>query len=90
MGDFHNGYIYHFKLNKDRTKLVWGDQHTDRMADTKKELNKIIFAQGFGGITDLQIGPDGYLYVPSSKRLEERIVKYCGINQSLVYPITLV
>ena len=33
------------------------------MADTKKELNKIIFAQGFGGITDLQIGPDGYLYV---------------------------
>ena len=65
VGDFHNGYIYHFKLNKDRTKLVWGDQHTDRMADTKEELNKIIFAQGFGGITDLQIGPDGYLYVLS-------------------------
>jgi hypothetical protein len=29
------------------------------------ELEQIIFAEGFGGITDLEVGPDGYLYVVS-------------------------
>jgi aldose sugar dehydrogenase len=24
-----------------------------------------MFAEGFGGITDLEVGPDGYLYVVS-------------------------
>ena len=24
-----------------------------------------MFAKGFGGITDLEVGPDGYLYVVS-------------------------
>jgi aldose sugar dehydrogenase len=28
------------------------------------ELNKVIFATGFGGITDMQVGPyDSYLYI---------------------------
>ena len=26
-------------------------------------LNSVIFGRGFGTITDLQVGPDGYLYV---------------------------
>jgi hypothetical protein len=25
----------------------------------------IVFGQGFGGITDIEVGPDGYLYVVS-------------------------
>jgi hypothetical protein len=28
-------------------------------------LEDIIFGQGFAGITDLEVGPDGYLYVVS-------------------------
>jgi len=28
-------------------------------------MDKILFGLGFGGITDLTVGPDGYLYVVS-------------------------
>ena len=37
------------------------------MKDTDNELEDedTIFASGFDGITDLEVGPDGYLYVVS-------------------------
>jgi glucose/arabinose dehydrogenase len=28
-------------------------------------LEQILLGEGFGGITDLEIGPDGYLYIVS-------------------------
>ena len=63
VGDVHNGYIYHFKLNKDRAGLAL-DQKI--VGDTDAEFEtSIVFAKGFGGITDLEVGPDGYLYVVS-------------------------
>jgi glucose/arabinose dehydrogenase len=31
----------------------------------KNELDAVIFGTGFGGITDIKTGPDGYLYVLS-------------------------
>ena len=33
------------------------------MADTDDENEEIIFGQGFGAITDIEVGPDGYLYI---------------------------
>ena len=33
------------------------------VAYNKNELSKIIFGSGFKGITDIQTGPDGYLYI---------------------------
>jgi len=63
VGDFHNGYLYHFDLNNDRTQLSLQKPLIDKMADNKDELEKVTFAKGFGGITDLEVGPDGYLYV---------------------------
>ena len=34
------------------------------MTDKKPESNKVLFAKGFdGGVTDIETGPDGYLYV---------------------------
>jgi hypothetical protein len=35
----------------------------NKLANNTAELEKIIFGKGFGGITDLEIGPDGYLNV---------------------------
>jgi hypothetical protein len=35
----------------------------DRIANTPKEEQGITFGHGFGVITDLKIGPDGYLYI---------------------------
>ena len=67
VGDFHNGYLYHFDLNKKRTALVLNKPLADKIANSPKELQNggIIFGKRFGGITDLQVGPDGYLYVLS-------------------------
>lgn len=65
VGDFKNGNIYYFKVNENRTGLEFNDSSlSDRVADNEQERNKVLFASGFaGGITDLETGPDGYLYV---------------------------
>jgi glucose/arabinose dehydrogenase len=63
VADINNGNIYHFNLNGDRSSLLLNRTLSDKKADTPAELNKIIFAKGFDGITDLEVGPDGYLYV---------------------------
>ena len=65
VGDVHNGNLYHFNLNDDRTALLLEGSIADKVANSQDELNNTIFAQGFAGITDLEIGPDGYLYVLS-------------------------
>jgi glucose/arabinose dehydrogenase len=65
VGDFDNGNLYDFKLNRNRTKLSLDGPLTDKVANSNGELQGIIFGQGFGGITDIDIGPDGYLYILS-------------------------
>lgn len=41
---------------------------TDLVLNEKDNSSKIIFGKGFGIITDLEVGPDGYLYVVSGFR----------------------
>ncbi|HET6800026.1 MAG TPA: PQQ-dependent sugar dehydrogenase [Nitrososphaeraceae archaeon] len=67
VGDIVNGRIYHFELNQDRTELILDGLLANKVAATESvtELEQIIFAEEFGGITDLEVGPDGYLYVVS-------------------------
>jgi glucose/arabinose dehydrogenase len=66
VGDYHQGNIYHFKLNQNRTDLVLDGQLQDKVVNLPEELEGIRFGEGFGAITDIQIGPyDGYLYVVS-------------------------
>ena len=65
IGDANNGNIYHFDLNNDRTELVLQGQLTDKVADNISENQDIIWGKGFGIITDIQIGPEGYLYILS-------------------------
>jgi aldose sugar dehydrogenase len=65
VGDVHNGTIYHFELNKSRTGLSLHGALSEKVANSTRELEDVIFATGFGGITDLEVGDDGYLYVLS-------------------------
>ena len=58
-----NGHIYHFDLNKDRTQLLLNGSLADKVADNASEIKGSIFAKAPGTITDLAVGPDGYLYV---------------------------
>jgi len=67
VGDYNNGYLYHFKLTQNRTGLALGSYLADRIANTPQDAAPFIFGSGFeGGITDLKVGPDGYLYVLTS------------------------
>jgi glucose/arabinose dehydrogenase len=64
VADAKNGRIYHFELNQNRTALLLEGPLIDKVADDDKELGNVVFGQGFGGtVPDLEIGPDGYLYV---------------------------
>ena len=63
VGDYHKGYLYHFDLSKERNKLMLDGPLRDKEADNITESQKAIFGQGFGGITDIKVGLDGYLYV---------------------------
>jgi glucose/arabinose dehydrogenase len=75
VGDINNGNLYYFELNKTRTGLRFGynsdyDDNGDAMlsdfvADDKAEISTITFGKGFGGITDIKTGPDGFLYILS-------------------------
>jgi glucose/arabinose dehydrogenase len=66
VSDVVTGRIYHFDLNEDRTELVLEGPLADKVAETRDTgIEDIVFAEGFGGITDLEVGPDGYLYIVS-------------------------
>ncbi len=68
VADVNNHRIYDFKLNQERTGLLLQGPLTDKVADNNKELADLIFAEGFDDIiTDLEVGPDGYLYVVAGK-----------------------
>jgi aldose sugar dehydrogenase len=65
VGDIINGNIYHFRLAPNRTGLLLPTGPLeDRVVNSSDTLDGIIFGRGFGGITDIKVGPDdGYLYV---------------------------
>jgi aldose sugar dehydrogenase len=66
IGSIVTGNIYHFDLNEDRTQLVLAGELEDKIAETRKTgTEDIVFGEGFAGISDLEVGPDGYLYVVS-------------------------
>jgi aldose sugar dehydrogenase len=79
IGSVKNGTIYHFDLNENRTHLALDGPLSDKVANTYEELEDVIFAKGIGLVTDLQVGPDGYLYV----------LAYSSINRdSVLFKIT--
>jgi aldose sugar dehydrogenase len=63
VGDAKLGNIYNFNLKNNRTTLALYTPLRDKVANSPQELEGIIFGQNFGLITDMQVGPDGYLYV---------------------------
>ncbi len=69
VGDINNGNLYYFELNDNRTGVQFDandlkEDLTDQVADDEEEISEIIFGGGFdGGITDIETGPDGFLYI---------------------------
>ncbi|HEX9320349.1 MAG TPA: PQQ-dependent sugar dehydrogenase [Nitrososphaeraceae archaeon] len=68
VGDYNGGNLYFFQINDRRNDLKldkFGSALSDRVVDNNQEFAPIIFGTGFGGITDIQSGPDGFLYILS-------------------------
>ncbi|HYO05975.1 MAG TPA: PQQ-dependent sugar dehydrogenase, partial [Phototrophicaceae bacterium] len=65
VGDFEFGRIYHFNLNSERNSLSLIGSLADKEADSDSELQSVVFAEGLGVPTDMDVGPDGNLYVSS-------------------------
>jgi aldose sugar dehydrogenase len=65
VGDYEFGRIYHFGLNSERDALLLTGSLSDKVANNDSELQNNIFGENFGVPTDLEIGPDGMLYVTS-------------------------
>jgi aldose sugar dehydrogenase len=57
------GNIYHFNVDKDRTDLLLNGPLADEVANDFSEIEDLIFARFPGVITDMKVGPDGYLYI---------------------------
>jgi aldose sugar dehydrogenase len=70
------GKIHNFNLVANRTQLDLAGALSDKIANNPEELTNSIFASNFDIITDLEVGPDGYLYVLAGVReVEGKIYK---------------
>jgi glucose/arabinose dehydrogenase len=70
VGDYKNGNLYFLSLNSDRDDLdinLYPRELHDRVVDSDEEYSSILFGTGFGGISDIETGPNGDLYVLSFK-----------------------
>jgi glucose/arabinose dehydrogenase len=66
VGSIVTGNVYHFDLSEDRTQLVLTGELEDKIAETRETgQEQTLFGEGFAGVSDLEVGPDGYLYVVS-------------------------
>lgn len=68
VGDFNFGNLYRFVLNDQRDGLhleEFGTGLADKVVNNAEELSTITFGSGFGSITDIKTGPDGFIYILS-------------------------
>jgi hypothetical protein len=67
VGDFNFGNLYRMQLTPARDGFAFDDvaELADRVADSAAERNLLRVGSGFGGVTDLERGPDGAIYVLS-------------------------
>ena len=68
VGSAKKGTLFHFDLNSDRDSLDLSGDLEDLLYSKKEDSSSIVFGENFGVITDLKVGPDGYLYVVSASR----------------------
>jgi glucose/arabinose dehydrogenase len=84
------------KLGKQyENDMFVGDFHNG-LANIEDELKQVIFGERFGAITDIKVGPDGYLYVMSlhdggpncdPKHQEILCFSYSSVVKGAIYKI---
>jgi aldose sugar dehydrogenase len=85
VGDINSGYLYRFILNENRTGLLLNDSLSDGVANNDIEkLEAALGKMNGGGITDLEIGPDGLVYIVSSNG---KIMRLEPIDANATLPV---
>ena len=66
VGDCNTGNLYKFELNENRDGFDFTSSFLqDNMINKNETMDEIIIGTGFGCVTDIERGPDGFLYVVS-------------------------
>ncbi len=66
VGDCNTGNLYKFELNENRDGFEFTSSFLqDNVINYNETMDEIIIGTGFGCITDIERGPDGFLYVVS-------------------------
>jgi aldose sugar dehydrogenase len=72
VGGITTGNLYFFEANKNRDGINFSASLqlqesglSDLVVNNEEELSAITFGSSFGSITDIETGPDGFLYVLS-------------------------
>jgi glucose/arabinose dehydrogenase len=74
VGDCNTGNLYRFRLDPSRTEFVFSSPAlADKVLNVGEPMAEILFGTGFGCITDIEVGPDGLIYIVSLS--EERIYR---------------
>jgi len=66
VGDCITGNLYKFELNENRDGFEFTSSFLqDNVVNKNETMDEIIIGTGFGCVTDIERGPDGFLYVVS-------------------------
>jgi aldose sugar dehydrogenase len=94
IGDLTTGNLYYFEVNEERTGIKFSNNSrnsssnnqivlSDLIADNEEELSETALGTAFGGITDIETGPDGFLYILTLDREIDGEGKIYRITQKL-------
>ncbi len=79
VASFNLGEIYDFDLNENRTKLLPTKTTNNTLAE-KLDVANVMFAYGLGKVTDMDVGPDGNLYILSKYLDTPTIFRISSVN----------
>jgi glucose/arabinose dehydrogenase len=97
VGDIKWGNLYFLEVNEKRDGIIFDTTQqlsglTDLVVNNNEELSSITFGSGFGGITDIETGPDELLYVLSYANEIEKLpggfLNISSYNNGAIYKIS--
>jgi len=63
VGDNNNGHLYLYPMNAARNAFTLSGGNADLVADNSSERDQYRWGTGWGVTTDIEVGPDGWLYI---------------------------
>jgi glucose/arabinose dehydrogenase len=84
VGDCNNGHLYKFELNQNRDGFVFSNPDLqDNLVNENDSIDEILLGTGFRCITDIEVGPDGFLYLVShGERIIYRILPIEAVDEN--------